>query len=111
MSTAIPRQGFGAVSGGIDPRWSKNGSEIYFLQSRAGDKELHAAAVQSDGRGGIKVGTPKPLFEFQSPNSASELNRWLYSPHPDGQRFLVSVRAESATPGIHLMTNWRRLLN
>jgi Tol biopolymer transport system component len=99
-----------SVNGGIDPRWSKSGSELFYIYMGGADKELFSADVQPDGRGGIKVATPVVLFDFRAINIVSEQNSWLYSAHPDGQRFLVAVRAETTTPAIHLITNWRRLL-
>jgi len=105
-------QGFAKVSvnGGSEPRWSKTGTELYFVHAGPNDKEMMVAAVQPDGRGGIKVAIPMVLFEFQATSIVQEQNSWLYSPHPDGQRFLVAVAAETAAPAIHLITNWRRLL-
>jgi hypothetical protein len=38
--------------------------------------------------------------------TVTENNSWLYSPHPDNQRFLVAVQAETAVPTINVIVNW-----
>jgi len=48
------------------------------------------------------------LFDFQTLTSVPQSNAWIYSPHPDGLRFLVAVSAETATPSINVITNWRK---
>ncbi len=65
-----------------------------------------AVPMKANGRGGLGAGTPVKLFEFQSLITMPQGNAWLYTPSPDGQRFLVSVQAESAVPTIHVITNW-----
>lgn len=67
-----------------------------------------AVPLQQETRGGLRAGTPIALFDFRSLNYVQELNAWLYSPHPDGQRFLVAVDAETATPSINVITHWRK---
>lgn len=46
------------------------------------------------------------LFEFESLVADPQGNLWLCAPGPDGQRFLVAVRAETGAPTIHVVTNW-----
>jgi len=52
------------------------------------------------------LGTPKPLFEFQTGAAVLQDNRFLYSPSSDGQRFLISVYATEAQPSLEVMLNW-----
>ena len=103
-------QGFAKVSNnaGLEPRWRKDGSELYFLERdpTASSITLMAAPMKADGRGGMSAGVPIELFRFKSLLSAPQNNTWLYAPSPDGQRFLVDVRAETAAPEIHVITNW-----
>ena len=100
-------QGFAKVSinGARDPRWKKDGSELYFLAGVT-TLTLMAAPMKADGRDGISAGVPVELFQFQSLMYAPQRNTWLYAPSPDGQRFLVAVQAETAAPEIHVITNW-----
>ena len=37
---------------------------------------------------------------------APSSNVWQYAPGPDGPRFLVAARVETAAPAIHVITNW-----
>jgi serine/threonine protein kinase/Tol biopolymer transport system component len=103
-------EGFHKVSmnNGREPRWNKNGSELDYLHFSERGLELMAVPLQSDGHGGLRPGTPTRLFDFQSVPLVHQLNAWIYSPHPDGQRFLVAVFAETATPSINVITNWRK---
>lgn len=52
------------------------------------------------------AGAPKALFEFQSSTVLPQYNNFLYSPAPDGQRFLVSVFSTTAQPTLELILNW-----
>ncbi len=102
-------QGFAKVSinVGIEPRWKKDGSELYFLEVKdASNLTLMAVPMKAGSRGGISAGVPAPLFQFKSLLNVPQANSWLYAPSPDGQRFLVAVQAESAAPEIHVITNW-----
>jgi len=100
-------QGFAKVSinGGLEPRWKRDASELYFLDPDGGNR-LMAVPMKADGRGGISAGVPVELFQFKSLFNVPQANSWLYAPSPDGQRFLVNVEAETATPQIHVITNW-----
>jgi hypothetical protein len=92
---------------GLEPRWKKDGSELYFLTTGPGfNLTLMAVSMKADGQSAISAGTPLKLFEFKSLITMPQGNSWLYAPSPDGQHFLVSVRAESGAPTIHVITNW-----
>ena len=102
-------QGFAkvSISVGREPRWKKDGSELYFLQSPdAINLTLMAVPMKADGRGGISAGEPVELFQFKTLVFTPQANAWSYSPSPDGQRFLVNVQAETSGPEIHVITNW-----
>jgi Tol biopolymer transport system component len=96
-----------SVNGGREPRWSKSDSELYYIELSERGNIVTAVSLATDGRGGLRVGKQEQLFDFQALSFVPELNNWLYSPHPDGQRFLVSANAEKETPAINVITNWR----
>jgi Tol biopolymer transport system component len=102
-------EGFSRVSvnGGREPRWNKDGSELYYQRPTERGIAQVAVPLRSDGPGRLRVGTPTELFDFQSLSFVPEINSWLYSPQPDGQRFLVAVQAETAVPAINVIVNWR----
>jgi hypothetical protein len=54
------------------------------------------------------AGPPTPLFEFQSQDFVPQGNVFIYSPAPDGQRFLVNVFATEAEPSLEVILNWGR---
>ena len=93
-----------STRGGIAPRWSNDGREIYFMTL---DGTMMAVPVTTNGPT-IEVGVPAALFSIQI---AGQLFRPQYDVSRDG-RFLIShvVAGESAPP-IHLILNvsdaWR----
>lgn len=102
-----PGQWRASVNGGREPRWSRDGKELFFLEQGAPDNLLLAVSIQPDGHGGLKVGTPQKLFGFRALTVVPLNNIFSYSPHPDGKRFLVNVSAETAEQTINIITNWQ----
>ena len=101
--------GFAKVSshGGIEPRWKHDGAELYFREGiDSPNRALLAAPMKADSGGGISAGVPVALFRFSAATSSLQNNSWRYAPSPDGQRFLVAARVETAAPAIHVITNW-----
>ena len=97
---------------GLEPRWSADGRQLYFLRPVGFTRgTLQEARVDDDGRGGLRTGTPQPLFDSRSARLVPRVNWWSYSPAPDGQRFLVSVAAEEGETTINLITNWQQALS
>jgi serine/threonine protein kinase len=88
--------------GGMQPRWSADGKELYFI---APDGKMMAASITVTGST-ITAGIPVPLFNA-SPASGLGANRQNYAVSRDG-KFLIDQQAESssATP-ITLILNWR----
>jgi len=80
--------------GGLDPRWRRDGREIYFVSS---DGRFMAADVKTDG--GFSAGLPKPLFRF---SGTVETTRRSYWPSPDGQRFLVMKMSNDSAAQIQV---------
>jgi len=92
---------------GAEPRWRRDGRELYYLE-RAGDRQtLMAVPVSAAGAAGIGLGAATPLFEFKAINFVLQANVFLYNPAPDGQRFLVNALVSNAEPTLNVMTNWR----
>ncbi len=65
-----------------------------------------AVPMEANEPNGISAGTPVKLFECESLITVPQGNSWLHTPSLDGQHFLVSVRAETGAPTIHVITNW-----
>jgi len=96
-----------SVNGGREPRWNRDGKELFFLELGAPDTRLLTVAIQPDAREGLRIGTPQKLFDFRGLGIVVQTNAFAYSPHPDGKRFLVNAQAETADPAINIITNWQ----
>jgi serine/threonine protein kinase len=84
--------------GGDEPRWRRDGKELYFTVK---DRQLMAAEVKSNSSA-FETGVPTLLFEIQL--SALGRNRYVVS--GDGQRFLVSTRLDETVVPINVVLNW-----
>ncbi len=88
-------------AGGVQPRWSSTGTEIFF---KTLDNMLTTLPIDT-GAGTISVGAQRPLFQI------SEFTGWTYAVSPDDQRILVrEPLAESEASPITLLTDWSSLL-
>jgi Tol biopolymer transport system component len=91
-----------STSGGILPRWSGTGREIFFGSREVGSGDrLMAAEVSAQGDT-FQVGPTQPLFEMRSQRPGT-----FFDVTPDGQRFLVNTatQAQVSVP-ITLVVNW-----
>jgi eukaryotic-like serine/threonine-protein kinase len=96
------------TAGGQEPRWSADGKELYFTSVQGRRIAIWAAAIESDGRAGLRTGTPRKLFEASAERYILQNNVWTYSPHPDGKRFLVNALTETSEPTVNVITNWQQ---
>jgi len=84
-----------SVGGGIQPLWSRDGKELFYL---AGDAVM-AVAVSADG----PTGTPRKLFD----RSNYFVKFRSYDVSPDGKRFLMMRREEGSAPRqLNVILNW-----
>lgn len=81
--------------GGVYPRWSTRGDELFF---RSGDARAGLSAAAVNGEGGFRA--PQRLFELRRFESIFEVA-------PDAQRFLMMPAAtnEAAPANIHIVAN------
>jgi eukaryotic-like serine/threonine-protein kinase len=92
-----------STNGGAQPRWRRDGKELYYL---ALDGKMMAVDIKGDAK--IEPGVPHMLFD-------TRLNvdpiRDQYAVTPDGQRFLIlKPLEEPATTPITLVLNWTSLI-
>ena len=94
-------------SGGLQPRWRRDGRELYFLDPAG---RLMATSVQP--RPELRVGRPEPLFQSNVVGVLGGLGTNAhYDVTPDGQRFIVASRASDiADPPITIVLNWQAAL-
>ena len=95
-----------SASGGAQPRWNKNGKEIFYVSL---DSTMMAAPVKlsPDGQS-LETGTPAALFPVRiAGGPLPSFNKQQYAVSSDGQRFLVNLAVEEgAAPPITLILNW-----
>ncbi len=66
-----------------------------------------AAALGTDGHGGLRFDTPQTLFDYRATLRVPQSNNWSYSPHPDGKRFLVNVSTEGQRT-VNVILHWQK---
>jgi len=89
-----------STNGGIGPRWSANGAELYFVAS---DGKLMQAPV--DGSTGMFThGPASPLFQSRIVNTSLAVNRAEYDVSADG-RFLINEAPDDPQDPIVLILN------
>ena len=95
-----------SANGGAQPRWNKNGKEIFYVSL---DSKMITATVKlSPGGQSLEAATPAVLFPVRiAGGPLPGVNKQQYAVSSDGQRFLVNLAAdESATSPITLILNW-----
>jgi len=96
-----------SVNGGAQPRWNKNGKEIFYLSL---DSKMMAAPVRlSPDDQALEAGPPVALFAVRiAGGPLPGISKQQYAVSSDGQRFLVNLTAnEGAASTITLIWNWR----
>ena len=91
-----------SVTGGLGPRWSSDGSELYYGESGT----LMAVSVSTESA--LTLGQPQPLFEASGGGQAGS-GSGFYEVSADGQRFLTIAPVEDAEappPTIRIVQNW-----
>ena len=93
-----------SIAGGVAPRWSADGKELYFL---APDATMMAVPLAATGPS-LEAGTPVALFPTRIYEGGTiALNRPQYAVARDG-RFLINQPAgDATTEPITLILNWR----
>ena len=90
-----------SVNGGAQPRWRRDGKELFFI---APDRKMMAADVKLEGSV-FEAGVPKVLFQTNVVSYPNPRN--VYDVSADGQRFIIVTPPEetSSTP-IIVVANW-----
>jgi Tol biopolymer transport system component len=93
-----------STAGGVYPRWSHDGKELYYI---APDTSLMAVSVQANGTR-LDAGAPAALFKTHKVGGGLNVisRGHQYDVSPDG-RFLIDVEVESRPTPITLLMNWK----
>ena len=103
----------GAESGGSaqQPRWSRDGSELFYVVFTGSMGTMMAARVRTPpGPGSSPVVDPQPLFEVRVNSTSPTLGRYYYDVSGDGERFLINQVDTGTEPVIHVVVNWEEEL-
>jgi hypothetical protein len=94
-------------NGGTQPRWRRDGRELFYLST---DGKLMAVDVQASNS--FQAGVPHELFDPHAadPLPTSTDNNYRYDVTADGKRFLIATPRASASersaPSIVVVMNW-----
>jgi Tol biopolymer transport system component len=88
-----------STNSGIEPCWSRDGSELFYL---SGQGQLMSMPVPAGPS--FNPGTPQPLFRVQTEQSS---RRNVYCPSPDGKKFLFLVTSGQNEEPMTALVNWR----
>lgn len=93
-----------STGGGVYPRWSRDGKELYYV---APDAKMMAVPVQAT-RTTLEAGVPAALFQTRKVGGGLNVisRGHQYDVAIDG-RFLINVDAESRPTPITLLMNWK----
>jgi Tol biopolymer transport system component len=98
-----------SFNGGREPRWRADGKELFFHNPSGPDRvTMLSTTIVADGSGGLRTSVPRKLFDLNASTIVPQANNFLYSPHPDGQRFLVNSTADPGEPTVNVITNWHK---
>jgi hypothetical protein len=89
--------------GGVEPRWSKDGSELFYFSGR----KLMSVAVKTTPT--FSAGTSRELFEAPVQSGyTNDGHRWHVA--PDGTFLMETFPPELSTNPITVIVNWPELL-
>jgi len=88
-----------STSGGIEPCWSRDGNELFFLSS---DGRL--MTVPTPAGASFNPGNPQALFRVATEQSP---RRNVFCPSADGKKFLFLVPAGQNETPMTALVNWR----
>ena len=90
-----------STNGGSQPRWSPDGTQLYYLAS---NDVLHAVSIAIRGKS-VEAGALVPLFEIPPPPLSYIRN--AYDVLPDGTGFMVTRALERVAAGVTVRVGWR----
>jgi dipeptidyl aminopeptidase/acylaminoacyl peptidase len=93
-------RGLISINGGSQPRWRRDGKELFYLSN---DLAVMAVPINVVS-GAFEAGTAVRLFQTRI--SGTSAVSFQYSVTRDGQRFLVTTQAQGVERPVTLITNW-----
>jgi Tol biopolymer transport system component len=90
--------------GGVQPRWRRDGRELFYLEGVIPRFRLIAVPVTAGTRPLFEA--PKPLFDIHAGTQLPNGNAFVYSPSADGLRFLVAAIPPGIQTTLDVLVNW-----
>jgi serine/threonine-protein kinase len=86
-----------STHGGIQPRWSRDGRELFYRST--GDRpKIMAVAVEVEVQSGLRLGRPKALFDDVFAVVGGSYDRANYDVAPDGRFVFIEKPPETPAP-------------
>ena len=95
-------------NGGREPRWRRDGKELFYLEPDGLMHRLMTVPIQAGSGPLFAAGATKPLFVFRVPTYLTRFNSFPYSVAAGGQRFLASTSLSTAEPTLNVILNWEK---
>lgn len=103
-----------SVAGGKEPRWSLDGTELFYQEGSfgLGKSRLMSVAVTRASVPGspLTFGPPVPLFERRTNSVLPQLNNFSYAVLPGGRFLLHRFAAATLRPTVDVLLNWQSTL-
>jgi Tol biopolymer transport system component len=91
-----------STGGGQEPRWRKDGKELFYLSP---DSKMMAATVSAGAS--FASGSPVVLFQTHRRIPISSQDTFSYDVSADGQKFLIATQVDdSAVAPLSVLLNW-----
>ncbi len=97
-------------AGGRDPRWRRDGKELFYLEGTTGRYRLMTLSTTMTGSSAPMFDLPTPIFELRTRAILPPLNIFAYAPSGDGERFLFQRFPSDVHPTLDVLMNWQTML-
>jgi eukaryotic-like serine/threonine-protein kinase len=99
-SSALPERIQITSGGGTQPRWRKDGRELFYMDSNS---RIIALPIKMEPK--VETGEPRPLFQVRGVRPFAD-GLYEYDVAPDGQRFLFNITLDGMVSPITVIVNW-----
>jgi Tol biopolymer transport system component len=93
--------------GGVQARWNPKRNELFYISL---DGQLMSVTIRFASDGSVVADNPAPLFRTRMGPVFWGVYKQQYLVSDDGQRFLISIVADDGQSPIHLIQNWRAIV-
>jgi eukaryotic-like serine/threonine-protein kinase len=98
-----------STNGGSQPRWSRDGKELFYLTGPTLSLTLISVAVRATAAG-FEADAPKPVFEVRANDWHPAYSTFFYTPTANNLRFLINHIEGTDDPVLNVVVNWDNAL-